>query len=218
MTPSRLAALAALVAGFSLQTAMASGLPAEPRLVWGLSFGGAANVAPTAELAFDLPSHVAEQPTVAGAQLELSEAGSALRLMGVALWQRRDALAQNESAPAGSASAASSSPWYEHQWVYWTLGSLAATAALASSGGTSVHSSSNNTTTNGTSGRGGIACGGANVGPVDTGSGCVVGCPGPSQNSCIGLIDLQGMSAYLKEADETWLEAGTGGMGDLVAR
>ena len=105
-------------------------------------------------------------------------------------------------------------PWYAHQWVWWTLGGVAASAAL---GGISVNSETHNTCTNCNeqpSGRTTVVT----TDGQDAYVGCVQGtcavCPdGSIQSTCLVAA---GASARGFESPDLETTDETGGMGALV--
>ena len=119
-------------------------------------------------------------------------------------------------------------PWYSRSWVYWTLGGVAATVALAGSGGSASYGSSN--TTNNNTGCAGVSSNGTNpdipdaCAPTDQTVGCAPGTSvcavcggGVITDQCGGgWAGLRVSEVLVERLDDTWLDEGTGHMGDLT--
>ena len=197
-----------------LSQALASEGP-DARLTWRLGFGGAGQSLQSGYgLALDYRSVDPDSPATQFLELDVSDRAAFARLAGLPLFERNYQSHQNEgdALPADSGS----TPWYSHKWVMWTVGGLAATAALAGAGGgtdlcTGCYESSDNT--------------GASVsGSSDDGTGCVnddcaLPCnPTTDPAGCIGFTGRE-PSVYVVDYErDRWLDAGTGQMGDLIAR
>jgi hypothetical protein len=204
-------ALIAAVAFAVTGSAAAADMPVAPRIVWSVGFGGG-DAAPGLALALDVAGDTLRAaPSVV--ELGLGPNGAGLQLAGLPLWRRNFSLGQAED--PGYQSTAQPKPWYARQWVLWTAGGLAATAALLGSldgGSTEQHNmqitSSENSgpaTVNGENGEYTVCVGGPDVcAPVDTNG---------------GLRGRVTTSKALRPAgNDAWLDAGTGHMGDLYAR
>lgn len=204
----------ALVVYMTAQSALAGDGP-EAGLSWRLAFGaGAIETGYGVSLSYadrDLGDARAELLS-----LDVSDRAAFARLAGVPLLQRDYVVSQDDAAPRPEFRVALSQPWYAKSWVWWTAGGLAATAALASAGSSSGESDEDD----GPTGRGGVACGGGNVGDVELESDeCVVPCPGPGDNSCVGNALVARPNPYAtREPAVEWLDAHTGWMGDLIER
>jgi hypothetical protein len=202
--------------------ATAADLPAAPRVAWTASFGGSAPIEAPA-LALSLVAtdqRLGEAPRIV--ELEMGTRGTMLALAGMPFWQPNLSLGQAED--PGYESAAPPKPWYARQWIWWTAGGLAATAALASGGGevsyddTDTCYNCNDSNGPGTTVISGDPTGEAYVGCVE-GEVCVL-CPdGTTASNCNGgLIDLRRVAMLDRDvAHDAWLDAGTGHMGDLFA-
>ena len=220
-----LALLANLTA---LSAAQASSLAsdAETTVSWRLGFG-AGPVQPGYGLTLGYRS--ADPDALAGQLLEIdvSHRAAFARLAGLPLFERNYQSQQDEgdALPAGSGP----TPWYTRKWVMWTVGGVAATAALAGSGGgiTYTHNGGQTTT-----GRDGCSTGNVSAGDEETpcasetvGTQCVEGevCVFCGNNGVTGGCPewtdrrvVAGVTVDLEH--QRWLDAGTGRMGDLVAR
>lgn len=209
-------ALAALAAGLvSLSAHAGDDLLAS--LSWQLDFGGAG-----VHAGYDvsLGYRGANDLSPLSRVLEFSAAGNraSATLAGIPWlghsFRADEAAAADETLPAQK-------PWYARSWVLWTAGGIAATAALASSGGVSVGGS--DTTNNGKN------CTGVSSTGTDVPDTCVpqqeVGCTPAGlcvncgnntiTDKCDGWTARQENEAWLSGGDET-AEGPTGGMGDLV--
>jgi hypothetical protein len=215
-----LAALACL----TTVPASSAELPFAPQVSWAVAFGGAAGaVDPEVGLGLRATSLADDlQPEVA--RLQLGAGGMGLSFAGVPVAADSYARAQDGDADYRFADAPAAKPWYARSWVLWTVGGLAATAAVTgglSSGDDSTCSGicdqddddDINTSVNG-------------VGP--DGAGCVGDMCAVCENGDIasdcnwegnGLV-ARGVAAFATRdvTRERWLDAGTGRMGDLIAR
>jgi hypothetical protein len=212
--------------GSSLLATPASGadLSAMPRLGWALAFGGVGSPpAPTLTLALDATAgrnvdgrHIIEADAAA--------VGAGLRVAGLPLWSSRFALAQDANAPAVPATEPAAAPWYTRSWVLWTAGGLAATAAvLGSLGGGSTEEHNRQVSGSGSS---------LDVGPVSGSFGSTDGENGQYEvcaakdtaelpDACAPVntgFRERPRDRRLRDQSDTWLDAGTGHMGDLIAR
>lgn len=214
----------------SAQAADAAAGAVEASLTWRLGFGAGA-LQPGYGLAVGY--RAADPDALSGRllQLDVAQGGAQASLAGLPVLSRSDRRSQNEA--AGAAPAAGPSPWYARKWVWWTLGALAGTVALAGGGGSlTIEGSNSNRTGNGTS------CTGVsgNVGDTETpctsetvGTQCVEG--GDGQVVCVfcgnnGVTDgcsewtdrrvVPGRTVDVRH--QRWLDAGTGHMGDLPLR
>lgn len=168
-------------------------------------------------------------------EIDVSDRAALARIAGLPLLDRSYRAQQNEALPAPEP--ATGTPWYSRRWVWWTLGGLAATAAAASGGGTTIDVNDNNNNSSSSRGCTGVS---GNAGDQD------LGCTGVSESGNVvstnddgdvcaaegwgddvpdGCVPTSGngfaaaAGTWLHErADTTWLDAGTGRMGDLVAR
>jgi hypothetical protein len=209
--------LAVLTAASPALAAGESAGAAEGTLSWRLAFGG-----PRLETGYGLAlGYRAADPAAPSGQLfeiDVSDRAAFARLAGLPLFGRDYRMSQDGDAGAQPAGA-SAKPWYTRQWVWWTVGGLATTAALGGGGGgdeehcTGVCNQQNYGNT-GTSASG--------VG--DEGFGCVndtCAVPCDADNKPAGCVGLTAMPATMQTLDYErlqWLDAGTGGMGDLIAR
>jgi hypothetical protein len=222
----------------ALSPAQAAGATAEAGITWRLGFGGAGPVETGYGLIVGYRS--ADLGGLSGQLLEFdvsSRRGALARLAGVPLAARSHAAHQNDLDPPEDSPA--HRPWYTRQWVWWTIGGVAATAAL---GGVSFSSSAEGggTTVVSTGPRG--CSGGGNVGPQDIpetctpeteggtvvgtdedGNVCVIDGFGNPEDVCAptGFAGRPGSRFAGRASDawfDAWLDAGTGGMGDLIAR
>lgn len=222
LTVSR--AVIAAIAGLGVMTSAAAfdPLPAndlQAQFNWRLAFGGAS---PTAQFSYGLALGYraqADSPVASLIELDVKDAGALARLAGLPLYERSYRADQAESKEQlGDASTAENKPWYTHSWVMWTLGGLAATAALASSGGnTEEHNrqvdgaavqggGTNVGSVSGEGGNGYTVCGTENVPNVpDT----CTHVPGFSGSPVPGGLDAL--------SENPRLDAAAGGMGDLIA-
>lgn len=236
----RLTLLAVLAVLFGLP-GIAAATPADPsaaeaQLTWRLGFGGgrietgyALNVGFRSGALDGLPAELL--------QLDVSSRGAHARLAGVPLARRSGRVQQTDADAAFDEPA--NRPWYSRQWVWWTIGGIAATVALSGAsfgasdeGGDDIVINSNPTANNG------VCTGGGNVGPEevpesctpeteggtvvgvdDDGNVCVVDGFGNPADVCAptGFVGRLG-SRFVGRAQGAALDAGTGGMGDLVAR
>ena len=195
----------------------------EPQMTWRLQFG-AQSIDYGYGLTLSYRAGALGDAPVQLASLDVSDRATLARLAGVPLFQRDYRVAQDEAKPEFRV--ALSQPWYAKSWVWWTAGGLAATGALL--GGAESGSSEEDSCPDS-----GCPSVQGNVGPVVfddegdvgtscTGQDCVV-CPnGDIVSNCNGGGFVAPDSAALGHARDpdrdVRLDAGTGGMGDLVAR
>ena len=205
------------------------------QVTWRLSFGGNDGVHPGYGL------HLVQRDgDLAGTQLvtlDVSDRTALARLAGLPLLRQDYRLAQNDeyvSEQPGEPSGAAEPSSRSHQWVWWTLGGLATTAALLTGGGSS--GGGEDLTICGTNCVSGPTGPSGNVGPVIfddggahadcSGADCAV-CPnGDVLSDCEGgddwLLPVPGLRGVLAQRPDpirqSWLDAGTGQMGDLLAR
>lgn len=215
------AALALLANLIALSPAAASGFDAgqpEARLSWRLGFGGAAGRVETGYgLALGMRGGFGDDFS-ALAELDVNDGAALARLAGMPLYARGWQVSQaEETAPAGQAGA---SPWYGRKWVWWTAGGLALTAAAAGGGGsdtqttcTGICNQSGNDNGNGMNGVSGTI-----NGPGDTHVCVLEGAPGTPDLCADAFVERHAGLAGLPGLPGAELDAGTGGMGDLIAR
>jgi hypothetical protein len=193
------------------------------QLEWRLGFGAGQPVQPGYGLSVGYRGHDADFPATRLFALDVADARAFARLAGLPLFERSYRMGQDEAA-APATSAPAQKPWYGRQWVWWTLGGVAAAASL---GGSSI---SIDETGGGTTGsRSGCAGPSGNVGDEE------IPCATEGQEACAGDLcavcedgvvtdrcdDWTGRvvrAAPTRDpAHEAWLDAGTGHMGDLLA-
>lgn len=220
------AALALLANLIALSPAAASGLDAhqpEARLSWRLGFGGPdARLQTGYGLAVDIRAPGFEDQRATLAELDVTDAAALARLAGLPLYSRGWRLNQAEGGDAGQAAA---QPWFARQWVWWTVGGAALSAAVASGGSGDQAYCAGDCDSDGGNGGGGDG-GVTGVGIDDDGAhvGCVNGdcvvCPnGDVASHCPpSLVPARSSAVAASPEFASWLDAGTGGMGDLVAR
>ena len=207
----------ALLAPLSAHAASAP----EGQLSWRLEFG-AGTFTTGYGLAFGYRG--GERADLRLLELDISDRAALARLAGLPLLARDYRMAQDEGlAPAG---AAEQKPWYARQWVWWTVGGIAATAAVGGSGEatTTCTGICNQQST------------GNGVTVTDEGT-CVADencveppCP-PGSSVCVAcdgsLVDgdcnqwtarRSGLEFTARDREPDWLVQGTGWMGDLVLR
>ena len=192
----------------------------EAQMTWRLAFGGPGQ---NLQTGYGLTvGYRGLEGTPAGQliQLDVSDQAALARLAGLPLFQRDYRAQQNDGEVAIESG---SRPWYARQWVWWTAGGLAATSALAGAGG----GGENDVCT-------GI-CYEDDGGPDgrttaltyengDVYAGCVEGqcavCPdGSVASTCPGFVGMTSYAMVVTDVErDRWLDAGTGHMGDLIAR
>lgn len=179
---------------------------------WRLGFGGAGGVHAGYALALGYRA-VATPDAVELIELDVSDQAALARLAGLPLLERRYRADQSELDPAPADPAPR--PWYARQWLFWTAGGLAAAAALASGSGSSGEADPGFCGENNDdctfSGNGNAAC---------IGDTCVICDNGDVASGCGGggLVETGFHGLQQRELALPALDAGTGGMGDLVAR
>lgn len=232
-------AFAAVINLSAVSSAAASELPdssLEAGLAWRLAFGHA-----QVETGYGLTvGYRALDPNGPSGQLlaiDVSDRAALARLAGMPLLERDYRMGQDAEAAASPAEPAAK-PWYTRSWVWWTVGGIAATAALGGSEAEITYNSgsNNNRNTNsqgclGVSGNAGdtdVGCvgageGGSVVGTNDDGDPCAIyGFGDDIPDACVpadgsGFAERPGRGTH-ERVDTSWLDAGTGHMGDLVAR
>ena len=218
------AALALLLSLNVLSPAAAAGpdgsLP-EARVTWRLAFG---NPGQALQTGFGLTvgyRGLDGTPAERLVELDVSDRSALARLAGLPLFQRDYLARQNEG---DFADEAGSRPWYARQWVWWTAGGLAVTSALAGAGG---GGGENESCTGICYEDGGDPEGRTTALTYSNGevyAGCVEGqcavCPdGSVASTCPGLVAMTSHAALVTDVErDRWLDAGTGHMGDLIAR
>ena len=223
----------ALLVYLTAQSAWAADRP-EPSLSWRLAFG-AGQVQTGYGLTLAYRAGDLDGAALRVLELDVSDRAAVARLAGVPLVQRDYRASQDDAATAPEFRVALSEPWYTKQWVWWTVGGVAATAALAG-GGSELTIDYNET--NGNSPRS-DGCNGTsgNIGPQeipcsddaapDTGDQCVGDACVTCDDSVITVgSDCGGSWTARREAvqptrdieRQQWLDAGTGHMGDLFRR
>src|SRR5689334_4590147 len=210
---------------------------AEATLTWRLGFGGGQPGAPGLGLALGYRSQDADGLAGRLLDLDLSGSGAQARLAGLPLFGSSYTAAQNEGAPPAESA---QKPWYTQSWALWTAGGLAAALALSQAAG-------NIDQCTGICGQDGNE-GGSNVASVNNGEVCgtqgVDGAPDtcaappggctPGGDACVNCDDSvvtsgcegSGWTARpvrvavteVRDTEPAWLSAGTGYMGDLLAR
>jgi hypothetical protein len=216
----------ALVVGLGVMSSAAAFDPVpagdlQAQLSWGLAFGGASRtVQSTYAMALGYRGQ-ADSPATSILQLDVRESGALASLAGLPLYGRSYRAEQTDSAEQpGYESTVEKKPWYARSWVMWTVGGLAATAALAS-GASSGDDDGGCANGNGC----GVNCtnGDCTV-PADENQGCVgefcVTCSdGSIASECSPLLPTQALRAHgLEEIQRDEFDTDTGRMGDLVAR
>ncbi|HUR40919.1 MAG TPA: hypothetical protein VM240_07080 [Verrucomicrobiae bacterium] len=199
--------------------------PLDLRFGLHLQFGAGTLASPGYSLALH-PAAPGQLP-VSLLQLDLSERAALGRIAGMPL----SAQAYQTTAVEGQV-AEGTTPWFARKWVLWTLGSLAATAALAAGGGDiQISGNDNNTTVNeGSHCTGGVS-GSVNddtevpCAPAEnTGCAngiCVTCANGDIASTCpeSGLVLRAVVTGANTDPERLrWLDAGTGHMGDLFPR
>lgn len=200
-------ALASLTNLIAASASSAADFPAgapEAAFSWRLTFGGSQSPKP----AFSLALGYRDLDTQASGQVlewDVSERSTRTRLMGMPLLERDHRVAQNNN-PAEEL--IEPTPWYTRPWVLWTAGGLAATAALAGGGGGGGDDSQDINV----------------VSSESDGDVCAVsGVPG-APDVCAApegqgfAENLATTSRFAPRTSDAWLDAGTGHMGDLLAR
>lgn len=209
---------------------LAGGAP-EATLSWRLDFDGR-EIHTGYAAALGLRSAGRDRLTGELFSLNVSDRNALARLAGVPLVSRSYRTDQNDLDEADGAPARK--PWYSRQWVWWTVGGIATAAAVS---GASIGSSEEGGTLivsggpNGCSGGGNVGplevpetCtppteGGTVIGTDDDGNVCVIEGFGNPQDVCAPTGFAPRHSAgFLGRIDTGGLDAGTGGMGDLLAR
>lgn len=213
----RASSIAIALAGLILATPVAassldSGSP-QASLGWRLDFGGADGLHAGYRLA--LAYRAAElADAVPLADLDVSDRTALARLAGIPLAARRFQADQNDLDHELMPGEAAPKPWYSRQWVLWTAGGLAATAALLTGGGAGEETGDDvSFSTDGASSV--CVLSGGTVADNEIPGACTP----PVDGASTGWADRPGRQGDLREsADHAHLDAGTGGMGDLVAR
>jgi hypothetical protein len=208
-----------LLAAAGAQAAPLDSDHVEPAFYWSGHFGGSAP--PSAALGLELRYRVSGARQAAAAPalfaLDLDPAGLLAKMAGAPLLQQRFRVNQAEAAELPVAT-----HWYTHQWVWWTAGGVAATAALASAVGGSDNEERHCTGT----------CNQTQTGPnlsIDAQNGSGIGCIGQNCVACNNGDIASDCTNLTSRSGEPWLEsrdaeiarrsiAGTGGMGQLIAR
>jgi len=190
-----------------LTPAAASSLDApEAQFSWRLGFGGGHQLQPGYRLTVAYRDLQADAPTTELFALDVSGAAALARLAGLPLFGRA---AYRSNQNEGGA-VLSTTPWYARRWVLWTVGAAAASAALSGSGG-------------GDEGSCAGTCNQENAGNFISSDGdgnvCVndENCT-PVPGGVVGLVGTPGASMSIDWERDRWLDAGTGHMGDLIAR
>jgi len=202
-------------------TARAANGP-ETQLTWRLQFGAGA-VTTGYGLAFGYRR--GERADLRLLELDISDRAALARLAGLPLLARDYRMAQDEGlAPVG---AAEQTPWYARQWVWWTVGGIAATAAVGGGSGetatTCTGICNQQSTGNGVT----VTDDGACVAdencaepPCPPGSSVCVACDG----SLVGgdcnqwTARRSGLEFTARDREPQWLIEATGWMGDLLPR
>jgi hypothetical protein len=205
--------IAALVATFS---ATATELPVTPRFGMKLGFGANATAVPAFTLAADTPIRFAAEAPLPIVQFDVRGGFGELRLAGVPLWLNRYSLGQAEDvgdSPAGSGS----KPWYARQWIWWTAGGIAAAAALTGLGDEKTICTGTCNQNNTGGGESGTT---VNVLSPDPEQTCATKGIDPLPDTCVddpglagGIVDVR----FAATTDASWLDSGSGHMGDLIA-
>lgn len=150
-------------------------------------------------------------------QLDIGNTGASALLAGLPVMARSYRADDTASVEAAVATGTEQTPWYAHQWIWWTTGGVALTAALAGSGSHHYCADTCYTNSNGTSNSS------VSVGNPDPNQTCVTKGVDPAPDTCVGdpAVPLVGSAddpRFYVSASEGWLDAGNGGMGDLVAQ
>ena len=205
-------ALAANV-GF-LAPAAASGLDApEAGLSWRVGFGGATPSLQTGyTLSLGYRSHDADALTAQLLELDVSDRAAVAQLAGLPLFGRGHRL---QAADDADPFPEDSSPWYARKWAWWTAGGLAATAALLNAASGGEEPTSSDITVSAGGARRVCVLSGGNVGDNEIPEACTP----PVDETGTGWTDRadrRGDPRVVESAAH--LDAGTGHMGDLIAR
>jgi len=213
-------ALFALTASLGfLSPAGASSLDApDAQLRWRLGFGGPAQSPQTGyALTVGYRSGEPDSPAAQLLELDVSDRAAFARLAGLPLFGRDFTM---QEAAGADPVAAESLPWYARKWIWWTAGGLALTAAASggSSGETTLCTGVCNQSDTGNSGTSINGVSDEGIGCVD--DTCAVPCESDNKPAgCVGLTALPAVSRYTFDPERIrWLDAGTGQMGDLIAR
>jgi len=212
-------ALALLVGLNTLSPVASAGVDGslpEARLTWRLGFGDAGQPLQTGYGLTVGYRGLDGAPAEQLLELDVSDQATLARLAGLPLFQRDYRARQNDG---GTTAEAGSRPWYARRWVLWTAGGLAASlAAVGGGGGDNTVCTGVCNQDSGPSGR----TTGITYSDGDVYAGCVDGqcvvCPdGSVASRCLVGMPSRAMVTTDPERDR-WLDAGTGHMGDLIAR
>ena len=194
----------------------------EAGLSWRLDFGDH-TLAPAFGVSLGLRT---DEPAISSVRLftiDASSTGSFASFAGVPLLTRSYQTSESaDSAPVTADSGAR--PWYARSWVLWTAGGLAATAALAGQGGSGNESHCTGICNQQCAGNTASDCNGhVTVADQEVPTECApngtcVACHNTvlGDDSCNGS-GFVGESMFSGRSDSSAaLDAGTGGMGDLL--
>ena len=194
-----------------LGPAAASSLDApDARLNWRLGFGGATSSLQTG-YALTVGYHANDPDSPAAQLLELDVSGTAAlaRLAGLPLFERGYRSNENDDVDDD---VPSDKPWFARQWVWWTAGGLAATTALVQGGGGDEGDSSSQDI--GVRQEGICVMQGGTIADNPVPEACT-----PEEGAGTGWTARTPRTVEARDpARHAWLDAGTGHMGDLIAR
>lgn len=216
------AVLALLVSCACTGPAMATGVAGEATeasLSWHLGFGGRTLQAGYG-LALGYRSSDRLAPVSRLVELNVSPDLASASVAGLPLFARSYQAKQTEAQEPDAAAGSQTTPWYTRKWVLWTAGGIAATAALAGSGSSGSNESGTcSGACNSNTGASVSGVSGDGIGCVN--GTCAVPCKTPDKPAgCVPFASTtQTTSTDFNNHDRLRrLDAGTGGMGDLIAR
>ena len=111
-------------------SALASDLT-EAQLTWRLHFGSQQAVAMGYGVALAYRAGASADAPLRLAEVDVSDRATLARIAGMPLFQRDYRMAQDQAPVRPEFRVALSKPWYAKSWVWWAVGGVAATAALA---------------------------------------------------------------------------------------
>jgi len=200
---------------------------AEATFSWRVGFGGAGAPQPGYGLAVGFRGHGPDPISGRLVQVDVDGNRAFARIAGLPLFDRDFHARLDDTgadAPTGAAT-----PWYARQWVWWTAGGLAATMALTGGDSTieynSTSQNSSGSRSNCSSIDGEEVCteGGSIVSTNDEGELCAAeGWGDEIPDGCVpegeGFVAREARWSMDSRTHSAWLDAGTGHMGDLLAR
>jgi hypothetical protein len=199
--------------------AIASDAGAQAQVTWTLGFGAGHGLQTGYGLAIDYRGGETGDLPARLLQLEIDASTAIARIAGMPLYARTWRLEAQDGA-AAPAAPADATPWFARKWVFWTAGSLALTAALAGGGGSGNDDGGDDPdycTGVCYEDQGGYSVASGNINGPGRTDVCVADGPGLPEACVEALIERPG-PAWLWGSGADGLDAGTGGMGDLVAR